>query len=61
MLLFLFLVTFSSFFVITVVKENAKVKLAVANPTGTQITLAKEIIVFLHLLQIKKLKPGQNN
>ena len=56
MLLFLFLVIFSSFFVIPVVKQNAKVKLVVANPTGTQITLAKEIIDIPSLVADKKIK-----
>ena len=54
MLLFLFLVIFSSFFVIPVVKQNEKV--AVANPTGTQITLAKEIIDIPSLVADKTIK-----
>ena len=42
---FFFLVTFNSFFVIPVVKENIKVKLALPIPVGIQITLVKEIIL----------------
>ena len=58
---FLFLVISNSFFIIPVVTENTKVKLALAIPAGTPITLAKEIIDTPHLLQIKKLKSCQNN
>ena len=41
---FLFLVISNSFFIIPVVKENTRVKLALPIPTGTPITLVKEII-----------------
>ena len=37
-----FLVTFNSFFIIHVVKENIKVKLALAIPAGIPITLVKK-------------------
>ena len=40
-----FLVTFNNFFIIPVVKENVKVKLALANPTGIPTTLVKEIML----------------
>ena len=39
----LFLIIFNSFFIIPVVKENARLKLALAIPAGTPITLVKEI------------------
>ena len=41
---FLFLLIFKTFFIIPVAKEHATVKLALAIPAGTTITLAKEII-----------------
>ena len=41
---FLFLVIFNSFFIIPVVKENIKLKLALGIPTGTPKSLVKEII-----------------
>ena len=44
MLLCIFLVIFKTFFVIPVVKENTRVKLALAIPAGTLITLEKKII-----------------
>ena len=40
----LFLVVLNNFFIIPVVKENTRVKLALAIPAGAPITLAKEII-----------------
>ena len=40
---FLFLIILSSLFIIPVVKENTKVKLALAVPAATPITLVKEI------------------
>ena len=43
---------------IAVARENTGLKLALAIPTGTPITLVKE---FLHLLQIKQLNTCQNN
>ena len=45
MFFFFLLVTFNNFFIIRVVKENIKVKKALANPAGTPITLVKEIIL----------------
>ena len=41
---FSFLVTWKTFFIILVVKENTRVKLAFAIPAGAPISLAKEII-----------------
>ena len=41
---FLFLATFNNFSIILVVKENTRLKLAFAIPTGAPIILAKEII-----------------
>ena len=43
--LLFFFVTFNSFFIIDVVKENTKVKLALAIPAGIDITLVKGIIL----------------
>ena len=45
MFFFFFLVTFNNFFVISVVKENTRVKDVLFNPAGTPITLVKEIIL----------------
>ena len=50
----LFLVIFHSFFIIPVVKENARVKLALA--TETPITLVKEITVIPPLVADKTIK-----
>ena len=41
---FLFLVIFSNFLTIPVVREKIKVKLALAIPTGAPVTLENEII-----------------
>ena len=41
---FLFLIIFSNFFTIPVVKEKIKVKLALAIPTGAPTILVNEII-----------------
>ena len=41
---FLFLVIFSNFLIIPVVREKIRLKLAVAIPTGTPIILVNEII-----------------
>ena len=41
---YLFLVTLSNFLIIPVVKENTKVKLALAIVAGAPITVVKEII-----------------
>ena len=41
---FLFLVTFSNFLIIPVVKEKIKVKIVLAIPTEAPITVVKEII-----------------
>ena len=41
----LFLVIFKSFFIAPVVRENITVEIALVIPTGTPITLVKEIIL----------------
>ena len=43
-MLFLFHVVFNSFLMIPVVKDNAKLKLALTTPKGAPITLANEVI-----------------
>ena len=53
---FLFLVIFKSFFIIPVVRENIKLKLAVTIPAGTPITLVKEIILIPPLVADKTIK-----
>ena len=53
---FLFLMIFNNFFIIPVVKENTRVKLALAIPTGTPITLAKEIMDTPTLVADKTIK-----
>ena len=58
---FLFLVISNNFFIIPVVKENTRLKLSFAIPTGTLITFVKEIILFVLLISEKKLKLRQNN
>ena len=52
---YLFLVILSNFLIISV-KENKKVKLALATPTGAPITIVKEIIDTPPMLQTKQLK-----
>ena len=52
---FLFHVVFNSFFTISVVIENKKLKLALAFYTGAPITLANEAIETPPFLQIKQL------
>ena len=54
--LILFLVICNTFFFIPVVKENTRIKLQVAIPVGTPITLAKEIIVTTPLVADKTIK-----
>ena len=61
MFLFLFLVIFNSFFIIPVANKNIRLKLALAIPTGTPITLAKEIILIPPLVADKTIKVLQNN
>ena len=56
MLLFLLLNIFKAFFIISVVKENMRVKLALAIRAGTPITLAKEIIDIPLLVTDKTIK-----
>ena len=53
---FLFLVIFSNFLTIPVVREKIKVKLALAIPTGAPTTLADEIIQTPLLVALKTIK-----
>ena len=53
---FLFLVIFSNFLTIPVVREKIKVKLALAIPTGAPTTLADEIIQTPLLVALKTVK-----
>ena len=52
----LFLVIFNSFFIIPVVRENNKVKLALAIPAETPITLVKEMMDIRPLVTDKTIK-----
>ena len=54
--LFLFLVSFNNFFIIPVVKENTKVKLALAIPAGIAIILVEDIILIPPLVADKTIK-----
>ena len=52
---FLFLVVFNSFFfTIPVEIENARLKLALATPTGAPITVANDAIDMLPVVKIKQ-------
>ena len=53
---FLFLVIFSNFLTIPVVREKIKVKLALAIPTGAPITLVNEIIDTPPVVTLKIIK-----
>ena len=53
---FLFLVIFSNFLTIPVVREKIKVKLALAIPTGAPTTLADEMIQTPLLLTLKTIQ-----
>ena len=53
----MFLVMFSNFFSIPVVKEKIKVKLPLAIPTGAPTTLVKEMIDIPTLNALKTIKP----
>ena len=53
---FLFLVIFSNFLTIPVVREKIKVKLALAIPTGAPIILVNEIIDTPPLAALKAIK-----
>ena len=53
---FLFLVIFSNFLTIPVVREKIKVKLALAIPTGAPTILANEIIDTPPLIALKTIK-----
>ena len=55
-LLFLFLVIFSNFLTIPVVREKIKVKLALAIPTGAPTILVNEIIDTPLLVALKTTK-----
>ena len=46
---------------IPVVKENARLKLALNIPTGAQITVVNEIILILPLVAYKTIKSCQSN
>ena len=53
MFFFLFLVSFNSFFIIPVVKENTKVRFALIIPAGIPITFVKEILAIPPLVADK--------
>ena len=53
---FLFLVMLSNFFIIPVVREKFKIKLAIVIPTGAPTTLADEIIQTPLLVVLKAIK-----
>ena len=54
--LFLFLVIFSNFFTIPVVREKTKVRLELAIPTGAPTILLNEIIDTTSLVALKTIK-----
>ena len=54
MFLLFFLVMLNNFFITPVVKENLRLKLALAIPTGTPITLTNEILDIPPLAADKK-------
>ena len=54
--LFLFLVIFSNFFAISVVREKNKVRLTLAVPTGDPTILVNNIIETLPLATLKRIK-----
>ena len=53
-MLFLFFVRLSNFLIIPLVKEQIKVKLALAIPAGAPTTLVKEMIDSPPLVPLKK-------
>ena len=53
---FLFLLIFSNFLTIPVVREKIKVKLALATPTGAPTILVNEIIDTTSLAALKTIK-----
>ena len=57
----LFCVVFNSFFVIPVDIGNARLKVALANPTGAPITVANDAIETPSLVPDKTIKDYQNN
>ena len=56
MLFLVFLVVFKNLFTIPVVTENARLKLALAIPTGAPITVANDTIEILPLIADKIIK-----
>ena len=50
---FLFLVVFNSFFINPIEIENARLKLALAIPTGAHITVANDVIEMLPVARDK--------
>ena len=53
---FLFLVILSNFFIIPVVRENIKVKLALAIPTSAPTTLAEKMVQTSLLVALRTFK-----
>ena len=53
---FLFYVVFNNFFKIAVDIENARLKLALATPTGARITVANYVIEMLQFVADKTMK-----
>ena len=58
--LLLFLVAFNNFFRSPVDNENARLRLALAIPTGVLITVANDAIEMLPLLADKTIKDSSN-
>ena len=58
---FLFLGVLNSFFIIPVKIENARLKLALAIPTGAPITAANDAIEILPVVTNRQLMTCQNN
>ena len=52
-LFFLFVVVFNSFFTIPVETENARVKLALATPTGAPVTITNDVIEMIPVVTDK--------
>ena len=57
----LFLVLFNSFFTISVIIKNARLKRALTDPTDAPITVANEAVEKQLLLQVKQLMAHQNS
>ena len=58
---FLFLVVFNRFFTILVEIEKARLKIALAIPTGAPTTVANDAIEMIAVVQIKQLMTYQNS